>query len=862
MTVDITQFYQTFFEESFEGLDSMESCLLNLDVGEADSETVNTIFRAAHSIKGGSATFGFTNVSDFTHVLETLLDEMRSGVRLVTQESVDLMLQSVDVLREMLTAVKDSTEFDEANAKETQGKLEKMLHGEELDTGKPDVSAESAPGESVESKPEGFQIKFVPHEHLMRTGNDPVRMFRELEMLGELTSTTHFDRIIGFNDIDPTCSYLWWELELRGDADLSQINEVFEWVDGDCDLDISPIDGQLVSSGSDSASTEEAPLDEISESYAVLKSQGEIFANNFYEQLFEKHPAVKPLFANISSQEQANKLWQVLAALGENLNNLDALKPTLIELGKRHQNYGAVKEHYAVVAELLLSNLASTLADKWTDNVKDAWSKGFSYAAEVMLGAYTDEKTPAAQLTPAPSVPASTPAMAAAIAPKENVSPGASTAKKPVATGETSSIRVSIDKVDALINMVGELVITQSMLGQLGEDIDMSKIESLKDGLAQLERNTRELQESVMRIRMLPISFAFQRFPRMVRDLTQKLDKKINLVLLGEHTELDKTVMEKIGDPLVHLVRNSVDHGVETPAERLAKGKNETGTVTLNAFHQGGNIVIEISDDGAGINKERVLGKAREQGLVAPDETPSDEKIYDMIFHPGFSTADQISDVSGRGVGMDVVKKNIRALGGNIDISSTPDQGSVFRIRLPLTLAILDGQLVRVGQETFIVPLVSIIESIQVKEERVNEIAGKAELYKLRDEYIPIVRLYDAFSSKPDSELLVDGLLVVVEGDGQRVALFVDDLLGQQQVVIKSLETNYRTVEGVSGATILGDGTVALILDVTGLIALSKSGGGGPGGRRKKLDSDAGENASVEKDNQEKAVESTAEKAA
>ncbi|MDH5216766.1 MAG: chemotaxis protein CheW, partial [Gammaproteobacteria bacterium] len=553
----------------------------------------------------------------------------------------------------------------------------------------------------------------------------------------------------------------------------------------------------------------------------------------------------------------------ILSALGENLNNLDALKPTLIGLGKRHQSYGAVKDHYAVVADLILSNLANTLGDKWTDNVKDAWTKGFSYAAEVMLGAYSDEKAATTQSTPVPSMPASTPAKADATVPKENVSPGASAAKKPVAAGETSSIRVSIDKVDALINMVGELVITQSMLGQLGEDIDMTKIESLKDGLAQLERNTRELQESVMRIRMLPISFAFQRFPRMVRDLTQKLDKKVNLVLLGEHTELDKTVMEKIGDPLVHLVRNSVDHGVETPAERLAKGKDETGTVTLNAFHQGGNIVIEISDDGAGINKERVLAKARERGLVAPDETPSDEKIYDMIFHPGFSTADQISDVSGRGVGMDVVKKNIRALGGNIDISSTPDQGSVFRIRLPLTLAILDGQLVRVGQETFIVPLVSIIESIQVKEERVNEIAGKAELYKLREDYIPIVRLYDAFSSKPDSEQLVDGLLVVVEGDGQRVALFVDDLLGQQQVVIKSLETNYRSVEGVSGATILGDGTVALILDVSGLIVLSKSrDGGGPGGRRKKLKNERDEKLNANSDNQVKPVESTAEKAA
>jgi two-component system chemotaxis sensor kinase CheA len=672
---------------------------------------------------------------------------------------------------------------------------------------------------SVETKPDAFRIKFVPHEHLMRTGNDPVRMFRELEMLGEVSATAHFDRFPGFSEIDPTCSYLWWELDLRGDVDETQINEVFEWVEGDCDLEITPHGGGATAPEATNVAEEiqeVQSVDEIAQSVSAVKALGDTFASQFYEKLFEKYPDVKPLFSSSSIHEQSKKLWQVLSVLADNLNSLETLKPTLIELGKRHQKYGATKAHYAAVAEILVSQLSTSLGDLWTDTAKSAWVGGLEYAAQTMLSAYEQTESPATN-TPAPK-PAAT-----------NVS----TPKKAAAAGESSSIRVSIDKVDALINMVGELVITQSMLGQLGEDIDMSKIENLKDGLAQLERNTRELQESVMRIRMLPISFAFQRFPRMVRDLTQKLNKKVNLVLLGEQTELDKTVMEKIGDPLVHLVRNSVDHGIETPEERKAKGKDETGTVTLNAYHQGGNIVIEISDDGAGINKERVLAKARERGLVAADEIPSDEKIYDMIFHPGFSTAAEISDVSGRGVGMDVVKKNIRALGGNIDITSATDQGSTIRIRLPLTLAILDGQLIRVGNETFIVPLVSIIESIQVKEERVNEIAGKAELYKLRDEYIPIVRLYEAFSTKPDSRNLTDGLLVVVEGDGQRVALFVDDLLGQQQVVIKSLETNYRSVEGVSGATILGDGTVALILDVSGLIVLSKSSGGTPGGGRK-----------------------------
>lgn len=326
-----------------------------------------------------------------------------------------------------------------------------------------------------------------------------------------------------------------------------------------------------------------------------------------------------------------------------------------------------------------------------------------------------------------------------------------------------------------------------------------------------------------MRIRMLPISFAFNRFPRMVHDLGQKLGKKVELKMSGENTELDKTVMEKIGDPLVHLVRNSMDHGIEKPELRMAAGKAETGTIHLNAYHQGGNIVISISDDGAGLNKERIINKARERGLVAADEVLSDEKIHELLFHPGFSTAEIVSDVSGRGVGMDVVRRNIRELGGNIDIVSEQGKGATFTIRLPLTLAILDGQLIRVGEQIYIVPLVSIIESLQVTANKVSSIAGSAELYKLRDDYLPIIRLYNVFSIKPDSTRLVGGLLVVVEGDGQKVGLFIDDLLSQQQVVIKSLETNFRRVDGVSGATILGDGTVALILDIPGLIRYSHS---------------------------------------
>ena len=678
MAIDITQFHETFFEESFEGLDIMESGLLNLDIGAADNDTVNAIFRAAHSIKGGSATFGFTEVAEFTHGMETLLDEMRDGSRDVTQESVDTLLQSVDCLREMLCASRDKTEIDTDRAAVLKGELEEILASGNNNSASPDNSGKSEEPTTAEdaSTCEGWQITFKPHHDMLKTGNDPVRMFRELAELGDLAVEVDISQLPVLEDLDPEESYLSWELTLKANIEIEKVKEIFEWVEDECDFEITAIEGDTTSS------TEEIKEKEV---------------------------------------------------------------------------------------------------------IKEA------------TPAPTTEKSPAA-------------AKAAG--------------SKSSANTDSASIRVSIDKVDALINMVGELVITQSMIGQLDcdfDDFDNSRMEKLRDGLTLLERNTRELQESVMRIRMLPISFAFNRFPRMVHDLCQKLDKKIELKTTGEHTELDKTVMEKIGDPLVHLVRNSIDHGIEMPEDRLAANKSESGTIELNAFHKGGNIIIEIKDDGAGFNKDRIKAKAIERELIGSDEQLSDEKIYDLIFQPGFSTAEQLSDISGRGVGMDVVRRNIRELGGNIDVTSEEGNGTTFTIRLPLTLAILDGQLVCVGDEIYITPLVSIVESLQIKKEFVNNIAGQTELYKVRDDYIPIVRMHDMFGIDVERKNLEGGLLVVVEGDGKKAGLLVDELLGQQQVVIKSLETNYKRVDGVSGATILGDGTVALILDVDGLIDLSRN---------------------------------------
>jgi len=388
------------------------------------------------------------------------------------------------------------------------------------------------------------------------------------------------------------------------------------------------------------------------------------------------------------------------------------------------------------------------------------------------------------------------------------------------------SIRVGIEKIDAIINLVGELVITQSMLREVGAAVhiaDGAALERLHDGLAQLARNTRELQEGVMRIRMLPISFAFSRFPRLVHDLSRKLGKQVELKLAGEQTELDKTVMEKIGDPLVHLVRNALDHGIESPEQRRASGKPETGQIRLNACHQGGNIVIEISDDGAGLNRARIAAKARERGLLTHEAQIDDQRLIDLIFEPGFSTAETVSDVSGRGVGMDVVRRNVRDLGGNVEVSSREGQGSRFTIRLPLTLAILDGQLVRIGDHIYVIPLVSIVESLQIRPGQTYAVAGRERLYRLREEYIPVMDLRRVFQSGGTAQGS-DNLLVVVEGEGRKIGLVVDDLLGQQQVVIKSLESNYRPVAGISGATILGDGTVALILDTARLVNINLGG--------------------------------------
>lgn len=693
MSIDMAQFHQVFFEESFEGLDIMETGLLNLDMGDVDEEEINTIFRAAHSIKGGSGTFGFTSVSDFTHVMETLLDEMRDGRRQVTQPAVDVLLGSVDCLREMLTAIQDEQDVDNIRVAEHKKALEIELNGSEgggastEETVDKTAVPEFVTDSQVDSDEEqGWRIAFSPHTDLLKTGNDPVRMFRELSGLGELTVTVDFQGVPGFYDLDPEECHLSWGLSVIGNIPEAEIDDIFDWVEDECDLAIQPLSNKSATAQQSVTTT---AVDE-------------------------------PLQTQTTTSPPA-----------------ETAKP-------------------------------ATTAEK--------------------PKAKSDKKKEAA---------------------------------KPAAKG-SSSIRVDTGKIDTLINMVGELVITQSMLSLVGEHFELNKLDQLKNGLSQLERHTRELQESVMNIRMLPISFVFSRFPRLVHDLSTKLDKKIELVLVGENTEVDKTVVELLSDPLVHLVRNSLDHGIEMPADRIAAGKPEMGTITLEAYHRGGNIVIEVKDDGKGLNKDVLRAKAVEKGLINEDAILTDKQIYELIFMAGFSTAEKLTDVSGRGVGMDVVRRNIQALGGNIEIISELGKGTTIAIHLPLTLAILDGQSIAVGDERFIIPLGAIIESINVNESMINRVVGKGETFRLRGEYLPIIRMHEIFDVKTAKALkLTDGLMVVVDGQGMRCGLFIDDLLGQQQVVIKSLEANYRKVEGVSGATILGDGSVALILDIPGLVRLS-----------------------------------------
>ncbi|HEU4773183.1 MAG TPA: chemotaxis protein CheW [Lysobacter sp.] len=666
--MDITQFHAAFFEESREGLQAMEAGLLRLendmepgpDPGTVAGDTINVIFRAAHSIKGGAATFGFRDVTDLTHLLETLLDEARAGRRRLDPVAIDALLDAVDVLRGLLAVAEHGGQSDQQAMRRARAGLDRLLADE---AGAAAAVAENA---VVAGDPEHWRIGFRPETSLFMTGNDPLRILRELGTHGELTGTCLDDRLPAFDVLDPFEAHLAWDLMLPGTVSRAAIDEAFAWVEDQCELSIE---------------------------------------------------AVAPTSSNATSSLR-----------------MPAPAPAAMP---------------------------------------------------------SDDESTAASSTPG-------------------------TARAANADADTS-IRVAVAKVDALINLVGELVITQAMLRQRSEHLDPVANETLLTGLGQLDRNTRDLQEAVLSVRMLPVEFAFSRFPRMVRDLASRLDKKVRLRTFGEATELDKGMIEKIVDPLVHLMRNAIDHGLESADERRAANKDETGTITMNASHQGGHIMIEVSDDGRGMDRERILQKAVERNLPLP-ENPTDAQVWDLVFHPGFSTADALSDLSGRGVGMDVVKSNILALGGQVEVRSEKRVGTTVSIRLPLTLAILDGMSVAVGDEVFILPLNTVIESLQPQPHEVRTIAGDTRVLHVREDYLPLINLRQQYRLPAADGASAAPIAVVVESGGRRLALEVDELLGQQQVVVKNLEANYRRIPGISGATILGDGRVALIIDAGGIV--------------------------------------------
>ena len=654
--MDVSDFYQTFFAEADELLADMERHLLELDVSSPDQEMMNAIFRAAHSIKGGAGTFGFTVLQETTHILENLLDDARCGQLQLNSGIINLFLESKDIMQDQLDAYKASQEPDQETFKYICEALRQIALEGKADAGAPPAAEQPAVAAAPVAAHDGQTVLNIVLKGLK--ASEQALMTEELGNLGEIV-------------------------------------------------------GQKV--------------------------EGET------------------LQVQLKTTTSADDITSVLCF---------------------------VIEPEQVAIETADSAPPAAIAE-----------------------------TPAAP-EPAPEV--ETPAAAPAKPPARPKPAGRAQ------QSEAGSIRVAVEKVDQIINQVGELIITQAMLSQISSTLDPAIHDRLINSIGQMERNARDLQESVMSIRMMPMEYVFSRFPRLVHDLAGKLNKDVELTLRGGSAELDKSLIERIIDPLTHLVRNSLDHGIEATDVRRAKGKPEKGNLTLSAEHHGGNIVIEVIDDGAGLNREKILARARAQGM-ALNENMSDEEVWMLIFAAGFSTAEKVTDVSGRGVGMDVVRRNIQEMGGHVEIKSEKDKGSIIRIILPLTLAILDGMSVRVGEEIYVLPLGTVMESLKPSEKALYRMAGEELMLQVRDEYMPLVELHQVLSIQRATQRVSDGVAVILQSAGCRYALLVDQLIGQHQVVVKNLEQNYRRVPGISAATILGDGSVALILDVAALASMCKT---------------------------------------
>ncbi len=690
--LDLSQFYETFFDEADELLAQMEQLLLELDVGAPDIEQLNAIFRAAHSIKGGAATFGcFTQLAGTTHLLENLLDAIRRGEMALRTDMIDIFLETKDVLKSQLDAYRASEEPDEAVFERICAVLRQLALEHK------DPAAESAPAQApAPATPPPVQVQAPAQAAPVPSPEPAAAPQAQAAETGTLSLRVRITKVS-----DKDAASLLEEMGNLGNVKASERADgaLTVWMDSTC-------------------------------------TPGDIEA----------------VCCFIVDGDQ-------------------------LEIG-----------HEAAPA-----------------------------AALAPVAAAAPAATPAPAAAPAPQAPAVVESAAAAEAITQATRAARPAAAAPAhADKESTSIRVGVEKVDQVINLVGELVITQAMLAQTASTLDPVLHDRLLNGMEQLERNARDLQEAVMSIRMMPMDYVFSRFPRLVRDIASKMGKQIELQTHGRATELDKSLIERIIDPLTHLVRNSLDHGIETPEKRIAAGKDPVGQLVLSAQHNGGNIVIEVSDDGGGLNREKILKKAIAQGLAVNENSPDDE-IWQLIFAPGFSTAEKVTDISGRGVGMDVVRRNIQDMGGHVQLSCEPGNGTTTRIVLPLTLAILDGMSVRVGEETFILPLNHVTESLQPTNDQIYSVAGNERVMHVRGEYLPLVEMHRVFSVEDAQTDPTQAIAVIMQAEDRRFALLVDHLIGQHQVVVKNLESNYRKVPGISAATILGDGSVALIVDVFAL---------------------------------------------
>ena len=739
---DLAQFKQTFFAECEELLGDLEGHLMALQAGEGDNGTLNAVFRAIHSIKGGAGAFGFERLVAFAHIFETVLDLMRDGRLEPTPDSVLLVLHCADILSDLVKAAQNGTELppdhenegrkslidlaatigvdaDPNAADAALAALDAQLAGGGLDAEpEPPVAAPvpSAPEPAAPAKAPllKYLVKFAPRDALYQRANEPLILIRELRELGGFLARANADAIPPLDQIQPEGAYIKWEFDIETDRGEQAIRDVFEFVLDDCELEIT-----------------------------CLNPPG---------------GAAKPAAAEVEVEDEPEPAPQAAA-------------PTP--------------------------------------------------AAAPAAAAATPRAEPAAAPKPA----------AAKAEAAGGAAGGGAAGAGGAAGGETKtarSIRVDLDRVDKLVNMVGELVITHAMIAQQTEHLHADQHPELANGLAELSHHIRDLQESVMAMRAQPVKSVFARLPRLVRELAQLTNKKIRLDMSGENTEIDKTVIEQLGDPLTHMIRNSCDHGIETPEDRTAVGKPPEGVIHVSADQRGGRIVIEISDDGRGINREKVMKKAIEKKLVAPDAVLSNEEIDNLIFLPGFSTADTVSNISGRGVGMDVVRQNIQSLGGRVHIQSRPGQGSSFILTLPLTLAVLDGMVLKVGVQSYILPLANIVESLRPEKDQINVVANQSELLRIRGEYVPLVYLHRIFKVPKGIDDPTKALVIIVEmEDSSKMGLVVDEIIGQQQVVIKSLEENFDPIRGVGAATILGNGRVSLILDVAGIKHIAEHEGQG-----------------------------------